>query len=104
MQARIPAALSALHNFISFHNPRDQPISSATGTSDTVQMYDDDDDILAGAPGPDDVDLRRDMIAQKMWDDYMLVCEERGIDRDAVIESDFDSEELEDNSEDDEEQ
>jgi hypothetical protein len=32
-----------------------------------------------------------------MWDDYILVCEERGIDRDAVIESD-----LEDNSEDDE--
>jgi hypothetical protein len=98
VQARIPAALSVIHNFISIHNPRDQPISSTT--SDAVRMYDDDDDDVVGAPEPDSVDLRRDRIAQKMWDDYILVREERGIDGDAVIESDF--EEDEDNSDGDE--
>jgi len=88
VQARIPAALSTVHNFISIHNPHDQPISSTT--SDAVQMYDDVDEdiILAGAPKLDNADLCWDRIAQKMWDDYILVCEEQGIDRDAVIESD----------------
>ena len=54
-------------------------------------MYDDvDEDItLAGAPELDNADLHWDRIAQKMWDDYILVCEEQGIDRDAVIESDL---------------
>jgi hypothetical protein len=71
VQARIPAALSAVHNFISIHNPRDQPILSTT--SDGVQMYDDvDEDItLAGAPELDNADLHQDRIAQKMWDDYI---------------------------------
>jgi hypothetical protein len=88
VQAKIPAALAALHNFISIHNPHDQPISSTT--SDNVRMYDnvDEDFTLTGAE-PDDTDLRRDVIAQKMWDDYLHLCEERGIDSDAAIESDL---------------
>jgi hypothetical protein len=94
VQARIPAALAAIHNFISIHNPHDQPISS---TSDgTAQMYDNvDEDVTfmdLEAPGPNDSDLRRDTIAQKMWDDYVCICAERDIDMDATIESDLDDE------------
>ncbi|KAF8222295.1 hypothetical protein L208DRAFT_1323463 [Tricholoma matsutake] len=57
VQARIPAALSAVHNFISIHNPHDQPILSTT--SDVVRMYDDvDEDItLAGSPELDNANL-----------------------------------------------
>ena len=94
VQARIPAALSALHNFISIHNPHDQPISDGT-SSDGVRMYDDvDEDFTsAGAPEPGNADLCRDRIAQKMWDDYVLVCAERGIDGDAPFESDLEEDE-----------
>jgi hypothetical protein len=91
VQARIPAALAAIHNFISIHNPHDQPISSTA--SGGGQMYSEDVDVDVAsmeAPGPDDTDLHRDMIAQKMWDDYVQICTERGIDMDTVIDSDLD--------------
>ena len=93
IQGRIPAALACIHNFISIHNPRDKPISSTTGTSDTsVRVYDDiDGDFMLAGDEPDDTDLRRDMIAQKMWDDYVLICAQREIDRDAEFESEFES-------------
>ena len=95
VQARIPAALAALHNFISIHNPHDQPISSTT--SDTVRMYDYvDEDFMATGAEADETDLRRDMIAQKMWEDYVQLCEERGIDNEAAIESDLEEDEGED--------
>jgi hypothetical protein len=100
VQARIPAALAAVHNFISIHDPCDQPMSSTTpnGPGAGHSMYDDNDEdvTLLGAPGlndPDDHDLRRDMIAQKMWDDYVGICTERGIDMDDAIESDLDENE-----------
>jgi hypothetical protein len=91
IQGRIPAALACIHNFISIHNPRDKPISSITGTSDTsVRVYDDvDEDFMLAGNEPDDTDLRRDMIAQKMWDDYVLLCAQREIDGDAEFESDL---------------
>ena len=95
MQARIPAALAAVHNFISIHNPHDQPISSTTPQGNGAQrIYDDDDDedFEIGAPDDDpDHDQRRDMIAQQMWDDYVGICTERGIGMDDAIESDLDS-------------
>ena len=34
--------------------------------------------------------MRRDHIAQAMWDDYKRVCEERGIDTDDEVNSDND--------------
>jgi hypothetical protein len=44
-----------------------------------VRIYDnvDEDFILTGAAEHDIADLRRDKIAQKMWDDYVRLCEER---------------------------
>ena len=104
VQARIPAALSAIHNFISIHNPHDKPISSTT--SNGVQIYNDVDEAFtsAGALEPNDVDLCWDIIAQKMWDDYVLICEEQGIDMDDVLGSELEEdEEDEGNSERDDE-
>jgi hypothetical protein len=89
IQGRIPAALACIHNFISIHNPCDKPISSTT--SDTsVRVYDDvDDDFMLAGDEPDDTDLRQDMIAQKMWDDYVLLRAQREIDGDADFESEL---------------
>ena len=56
-------------------------------------MYSEDVDVDVAsmeAPGLDDTDLRRDMIAQKMWDDYVQICTERGINMDTMIYSDLD--------------
>jgi hypothetical protein len=88
IQKRIPAALAAIHNFISIHNPHDRPISSTSDDVAAAQMYENVDEDAAF--GPNDSDLRRDMIAQKMWDDYIRICEERGIGMDTAIESDLD--------------
>ena len=80
IQARIPAALCAIHNFIIKHDP-----------AEDITLTDDDND---NAPGPLDHDHeasaaaaaeidtpseRRDNIAQAMWDDYLEVCRQRGI-------------------------
>ncbi|KAF8811162.1 hypothetical protein BYT27DRAFT_7089876, partial [Phlegmacium glaucopus] len=96
IQARIPVALAAIHNFISIHNPHDQPISSMASGSG-VQMY--DDDVELGALGPNDSDLHRDMIAEKMWQDYIGICAERGVDMDAAIKSNLDDDGDDDNIE-----
>jgi hypothetical protein len=55
-----------------------------------VRVYDDvDDDFMLAGDEPDDTDLRRDMIAQKMWDDYVLLRAQREIDGDAEFESEL---------------
>ena len=57
-------------------------------------MYnDDDDDFTSIGAERDNTDLRRDRIAQKMWDDYVLLCMERGIDSEAALESDLEDDE-----------
>jgi hypothetical protein len=81
IQARIPAALCAIHNFICIHDPAE----------DTILTVDDDDD---NAPRPLDHDheasaaaaaeidtpsTKRDCIAQAMWDDYLAVRQQREI-------------------------
>ena len=51
----------------------------------------DEDVTVAEALGPNDSDLRcQDTIAQKMWDDYVLICAERGIDDTDGMESELD--------------
>ena len=90
IQARIPAALAAIHTFISIHNPHDQPISSSSSDG-AVWMYDDTDNdgnTFMGA-GNEDVDERRDTIAQEMWMDYLDICTEQGINVDDEINSDL---------------
>jgi len=89
VQARIPAALCAIHNFITAHDP----------TEDTILTVDDDDDSEPLGPDheapatataeTDTPSMKRDHIAQAMWDDYLAICQQRGIgDEDGDSESD----------------
>ena len=87
VQARLPAALSALHNFIKTHEPYDQPLTDGDNTAETNLFgYHD-------GPNPDseiipDQELeqleggtmgaKRDAIADAMWMDYQRVLQERG--------------------------
>jgi hypothetical protein len=76
IQARLPAALAAIHNFIMHHTPHDEPISSSNsnGTNDD----DENENIFMGEQ--EDVDERRNAIAEKMWQDYLMMRAKRGID------------------------
>lgn len=107
VQARIPAALAALHNFILTHEPKDEP----EGLAD---LYDG----LEGHGGPEDpdhrassleaethaadheLDERRDKIASDMWADYVVLRREMGIPVDG---DEQDENEDEDDEEDEEE-
>ena len=79
IQSRIPASLSAMHNFIRIHNLEE----GLTPEEDEVQ----DDPYLGTGIGSVAAEVledralgRRDQIAQDMWDDYQCVLWERGID------------------------
>ena len=79
VQARLPAALCTIHNFICIHAP-----------NEPADQYDVDsimfgggggggnDDQPAGeTAGDDEPSERRDAIAQAMWDDYQQILAER---------------------------
>jgi len=95
IQARIPAALAAIHNFIRSYDPNDDEPRTA---NDNI-IHDNFGDEAGPTSAPEEeVDERRDRIAQAMWDDYQQVCEERGIgledsdnDDEMELESDDDS-------------
>lgn len=82
VQARIPAALCAIHNFIRRHNPDLFDLA-------LEQEYDfaEDDAVGYGAlsEGPADpaerrrADARREAIAAAMWADYLEEREQRGL-------------------------
>lgn len=79
IQARIPAALCAIHNFISIHDPTEEIIHADNNNEDAP----DGDDHIAPAMAAMEVNdvpsIRRDHIAQEMWEDYLTICMERGI-------------------------
>jgi hypothetical protein len=79
-QARIPAALAAVHNFIRMHDPEE------------IEGFDDADDMEQGffqvagelaegetrAPEKRQANTRRDVIAAAMWEQYQAELRERG--------------------------
>lgn len=81
IQARLPAALCALHNFIHRHDPDDffdlDPLELELGA--------DEGDAGVLGDGPADAaerrraDDRRDHIAQAMWEDYQQELIRRGL-------------------------
>jgi hypothetical protein len=79
IQSRIPASLSAIHNFIRIHDIDEELMPE----DDELQ---DDPYLGTGIGGVAAEELedralgRRDQIAQDMWDDYQRVLLERGID------------------------
>jgi hypothetical protein len=98
LQARIPAALAALHNFILDHDPKEHidrnlidpfpgahlnpaELLATQGELSTERRTDADSD---------EGWQLREKIATAMWDDYVVICEQRSL-----------AEELEINGEDD---
>lgn len=91
IQARIPAALCAIHNFIRTHDSADEATFAGNDNGDGNAPFDD-----YAAPGPAAVDEpseRRDHIAQSMWDTYLAVRMERGINDDNDDQSESEPEE-----------
>ena len=79
LQARLPAALSALHNFIVVHDPADNE-------HDDIEDPDPGRHLGELAEGPADraererTSQRRDEIASQMWIDYQQVLRSRQAD------------------------
>jgi hypothetical protein len=89
VQARIPAALSAIHNFIRAHDHDEGPMVEGEEFHDIG--YDAYSGVAAGALGEDGTaGGRRGRIAQEMWEDYQRVCQERGVDKEGPDDDDDD--------------
>ena len=101
-QARLPAALVTIHNFILEHEPIDDQTSEANVVIDAVQIlndaYDTQEEVL------DELDastaaVRRDEIAQRMWEQYQQVLAQQLIDGGNDEEEDEELGEIEDDME-----
>lgn len=95
IQAQIPSALCAIHNFIYVHDPIEDDESSDSDEADNNEGYamDDahnmDDPVNYLAANSDDGARElRDQIAEGMWADYQRILRERSIEEN----SDSDSE------------
>lgn len=88
IQARIPAALCAIHNFISTHNPDDNDDEHFDYDNPEHQGIPDDEEVFDGAGGMKEV---RNRIARSMWEDYQTVLQQRGLLDDSFEDSDNDT-------------
>ena len=106
IQAQIPAALCTIHNFICTHDVDENVVEPDLG--DDEAQNDHDHDHIASAAAAAELDhpsARWDHIAQQMWDDYVRIRNERGIedqeeDEDDDDENEGDRKEDEDDDED----
>jgi hypothetical protein len=92
IQAHIPVALSAIHNFIRTHEPGDEP---PLVNPDILANDNFNEDPAAGIVEHGEADVRRDKISQDMWDDYQHVRDERG-----AADTDDEAEDTDDEAED----
>jgi hypothetical protein len=77
-QARIPAALAAIHNFIRIHDPDELDGFLESGDLEPGFVS---GDLAAGRTRPAEkrqANERRDTIAAEMWAQYQAELEERG--------------------------
>jgi len=101
VQAHVPAALCAIHNFICTFDNQEGLLP------ETCVNFDNDNPEYQGQPADmagqaeevvNDTNILRDNIAQKMWDDYQLVLAERGaLDDFSIV--DIDDDNIDDNDE-----
>lgn len=91
VQAQIPAALAAIHNFILHHDPNEGPVPGGDSVhSNYVSQA--GDEIVRDYRGEinevvhEEVTNRRDTIAQHMWDSYQQVLLDRAGDEELVDE------------------
>ena len=74
IQARIPAALCAIHNFIQEHDPNEGELEEER------TVFNEGLENEGGLPAPEDepvANLLQDQIAQDMWDQYQELLAER---------------------------
>jgi len=77
IQAQIPAALCAIHNFMCLHDPSEDTVPSESSSemklcgdeNPDYQRQADDEDIDNGSSC-----AMRECIAQEMWDQYQGIC------------------------------
>jgi hypothetical protein len=90
VQAQIPAALCAIHNFIRLHDLDEGPLPGVDGASDkdtSSQAEQPDLDAVVGQDTASEMSSMRDQIAEAMWDQYQRVLQEREL---ADIDSEVD--------------
>ena len=93
IQAQIPTALCAIHNFIRKHDPDEGPLLEARDHRGR--------DVGHDIPATEEVEqqgttmgTKRDQIAQAMWEDYQRVLVERGTqDSDSLDDDELSDEE-----------
>ena len=104
VQARIPVSLAALHNFIHIHDPKEGPvIGSSSRHSQATDDADGQEDYVAPVlQGDEEMDERREQIAEAMWADYQRICQERGINVDDPFDGNNDIDEDDESSDDEE--
>lgn len=73
IQARIPAALAVIHNFIWSHEPDDDESDNDNNDKPIGGRAENNDDEAEWAEsGLNKPNTRRDTIAQEMWDHYQI--------------------------------
>jgi hypothetical protein len=76
IQARIPAALCAIHNFIKEHDPDEGDLEETREFSDEHHR----DENEPFTPGdPEETGTMRDQIAEEMWLEYQRILAEQGM-------------------------
>src|ERR1700733_3755611 len=78
IQAQIPAALCAIHNFIRIHDPQEEELEDNGDTNSGGHTGDGFARQVSNIEGNDAVTHRRNMIAQAMWSSYQHILQERG--------------------------
>jgi hypothetical protein len=95
VQARIPAALCAIHNFIATYDPSEASLPENAPSYD-YDNYHHHVNFAGVEPEQDhDASVHRDQIAEMMWQSYQRVCAER-----AEVGSDVSDKLLEDDDDD----
>ena len=99
IQARIPTALCAIHNFIRTHDVQEESVyRTGDGPHYDNDDYHDDGGFDGVDPAEINADARRDGIAQMMWEQYQHICAERDDSDETTDETSDDSEETDNNS------
>jgi hypothetical protein len=93
IQAQIPTALCAIHNFIRMHDPEETD-EMLLETQPSIDSEDSDSQfpVMDMMRENTEASMRRDQIAQEMWEDYLQVLYDRGISDivDPLDDDDFD--------------
>lgn len=101
IQARIPVALAAIHNFIQKHKPDGAQAIQLTAGEARGFLDDDEAHNVDGIEEEEEerteMQVKRDQIAQEMWESYQHVLAQRLIEDPDSLDEEYD-EDVEDNS------